>query len=126
VVVVGCGAQSEEERVVERVKAAQQAYLDKDGEALCEFYTGRMRREVAATGVILGAKNCADVAQRVFDDAGPEDFEELQESQEALIPEDVKLRGSRATVSFVSGNEQPVRKVRDEWYIDGPSAKPKK
>ena len=46
--VTSCGAQTEEERVVERVKAAQQARLDKDGEAFCEFYTGRMRRELGS------------------------------------------------------------------------------
>ena len=124
--VTSCGAQSEEERVVERVKAAQQARLDKDGEAFCEFYTGRMRRELAATMAILGARNCADAAQRVLDTEGPEDFEDYRRSQEALGADDVKIRGSRATVSYVSGNQQPLAKVADEWYLDGSAKKPRR
>lgn len=122
----GCGAQSEEEQVVERVKAAQQAYLDKDGAALCEFYTGRLRRELAATAAVLGAKGCADAAQSVLDTEGPEDLEEFRQSQEALGADDVKIRGSRATVSFISGNEQPWAKVADEWYANGSAKKMKR
>ena len=120
--VTSCGAQTEEERV----KAAQQARLDKDGAALCEFYTGRMRRELAATMAILGAKNCADAAQRVLDTEGPEDDEDYRRSQEALSADDVKIRGARATVSYVSGNQQPLAKVADEWYLDGSAKKPRR
>jgi hypothetical protein len=120
-----CGAQSEEERVVERVKAAHQAYLDKDGEAFCDLLTGEGKQKILAATLFLGEKDCASSVERTLDSVGPEDFADTERSQDALEPDDVRIRGDRATVSFVSGNEQPVRKVGDEWYIDGLSAKPR-
>ena len=65
-------------------------------------------------------------AQRVLDTEGPEDFEDYRRSQEALGADDVKIRGARATVSYVSGNQQPLAKVADEWYLDGSAKKPRR
>jgi hypothetical protein len=62
----------------------------------------------------------------VLDTEGPEDDEEYRRSQEALSADDIRIRGSRATVSYVSGNQQPLAKVADEWYLDGSAKKPRR
>lgn len=120
---VACGAQSEAERVVADVTAAQTARLDGDGEAVCSHMSGKMKRDLTAQAAVLGETTCAGAVERVLDSEGPEDRESLQRSRDALGPDDVSIRGTRATVSYVSGNQQPVVKIGDDWYLNGGAKK---
>ena len=122
----GAGAGSapgdEREAVVEATRAYQGAFLEEDADAVCDNLAGTGKRQLIATAAALGGPvSCPESAKRVFDLAGEDDRQRIEQSRGALSPSDVRIRGGAATVTLpVSGRTLGLRKAGDEWLISAP------
>jgi hypothetical protein len=127
--VAGCGGGSDAEQAAETVRAALTATIEGDGEAYCELLTSKGKEDfLAVTAPIAGdnAFDCPASFEKAAGLFGKDEIAELEESRDSIGPEDVKLRGAKATATYPSGRTQPLRKV-DDWLIDGgPKGKKKR
>jgi hypothetical protein len=120
--VAGCGGDDsgggdDESQIRDTVTSYAAAIADKDGDKACGFLTESARKQVESAGEAIDADGCAEVMEKVTEEASDDDRDQLKDIEVTSV----KIDGDRATVQVKAagetGDPSTVVKEDGEWKI---------
>jgi hypothetical protein len=119
--VAGCGGDDsggdDEAQIKDVVTSYAAAIADKDGDKACGFLTDSAREQVEKAGEALKADGCADVMEKVTEEASDDDRDQLKDIEVTSV----KIDGDRAVVQVKAAGEtgDPSTLVKEDgdWKI---------